>query len=414
MIAFSFKNVPSQKGNGMLHQVLAITILALFGSIARAETPESSDTEKSSAAQNKNAVTGKKKAPKAIRGGALPNKNPAVGALETTLGPVASDDGIDGSTATNRALSDAPIWLYGLPMEATPGDIFESSLAKINLAYFHDKQRIKSSIAGITSKVAAKTSLIATRLSYGSVISSRKIFINVDGSIVRGQVDYETQLLTSGGTSKTTFTSGADVPEIGASVALQANSGFWVGTRSAWTRDFTKIESKTGSETQKFTSKAEYATQIVGIEFRGYPGHFGLEYSLQNKGDNLTTKWSAPIRLAISDKLFIGGSLSSETEKDFSSTDKTSTTYHLLEAGVQGAASAFIVQFEYDLEKSGVDSNVRTGKTKTGTLIANFGAKKGLRFGIATSYKLDTKQDLGAPDAKMEGGSIQFQVVRAN
>jgi hypothetical protein len=352
------------KGNGMLHQVLAITILAFFSSMAHAE--------------------------------------------------IKSNQGPDSSNTEKRPSSDVPIWLYGLPMEATPGEIFESSLAKINLAYFQDRQRIKSSIAGITSKVATKTSLIATRLSYGSVISSRKIFINVDGSLVRGLVDYETQLLTSGSTSKTTFTSGADIPEMGASVALQANPGFWVGTRSAWTRDFTKIESKSGSETQKVTSKAEYATQIVGIEFRGYPGHFGLEYSVQNKGDNLTTKWSAPIRLALSDKLFIGGSLSSETEKDFSSTDKTSTTYHLAEAGVQGTASAFIFQFEYDLEKSGIDSNVRTGKTKTGTLIANFGAKKGLRFGIATSYKLETKQDLGAPHAKTEGGRIQFQVAKAD
>ena len=348
----------------MLHQVLAITILAFFGSMAHAE--------------------------------------------------VKSDQGTESSTTEKRLFSDVPIWLYGLPMEATPGETFETSLAKMNLAYFQDKQRIKSSIAGITSKVATKTDLIATRLSYGSVVSSGKIFINVDGSLVRGLVDYETQLMTSGSTSKTMFTSGADIPEMGASVALQAHPGFWVGTRSAWTRDFTKIESKSGSENQKVTSKTEYATQIVGIEFRGYPGHFGLEYSVQNKGDNLTTKWSAPIRLALSDKLFIGGSLSSETEKDFSSTDKTSTTYHLAEAGVQGSANAFIFQFEYDLEKSGLDSNVRTGKTKTGTLIAHFGAKKGLRFGVATSYKLETKQDLGAPDAKTEGGSIQFQVARAD
>lgn len=326
---------------------------------------------------------------------------------------VKSAEGAESSITGQRASSDVPVWLYGLPLETTPGEIFESSLAKINLAYFQDKQRIKSSIAGITSKVATKTSIIATRLSYGSVLSSRKIFLNVDGSLVRAQADYETQLITTSGISKTTFTSGADIPEMGASISLQAASGFWVGTRSAWTRDFTKIESKSGSETQKATSKAEYATQIVGMEFRSYPGHFGLEYSVQNKGDNLTTKWSAPIRLALSDKLFIGGSLSSETEKDFSSTDKTSTTYHLLEGGIQGAASAFIVQFEYDLEKSGIDSNVRTGKTKTGTLIANFGAKKGLRFGIATSYKLETKRDLGAPDAKMEGGSIQLQVARA-
>ena len=398
----------------MLHKVFAITIIAFLGSIAHAETQGSSDTEKSTDTLSKNAATGKRKAPKGKRGAALPNKNPAMGASETTPNIVESDEGTDSSTAANRASSDVPTWLYALPMEATPGEIFESSLSKINLAYLQDKQRIKSSIAGITSKVATKTSLIATRLSYGSVISSRKIFINVDGSLVRGQVDYETQVLTSGSTSKTTFTSGADIPEMGATLSLQAASGFWVGTRSAWTRDFIKIESKSGSETQKVTSKAEYATQIVGIEFRGYPGHFGLEYSVQNKGDNLITKWSAPIRLALSDKLFIGGSLSSETEKDFSSTDKTSTTYHLMEAGVQGTASAFIFQFEYDLEKSGTDSIVRTGKTKTGTLIANFGAKKGLRFGIATSYKLETRRDLGAPDAKAEGGSIQFQIARAD
>lgn len=400
----------------MLHQVTAFMILASVSTMSMAQTetpitpPKSTDSKQIKANNNPNKIPAKTKKP------AVEKPSPAEAPSTKTAPEQAHNDSETPNSNLNTTVRGhyvVPTWLYGIQLTATPAEIFENSLASFDLAYAQEKQRLKSSIAGISTKLNVKTSVLATKASYGSIMKSQKLFLKVDGILVRGRTDYETSVITSSSTATSTYQSGADIPELGAVISLQAAPGLWIGAKNSWARDYTKVEATSGAETQKSTSRAENATQVVGLEYRSSPAHFGVEYSIQNKNDDLKTRWDVPIRLALTDRLFLGGSLGHEIDKDFASSTKSSKTFHLLETGIQGAANAFVFQYEYDLEKSGSETNVTTVKTKTGTVVLNFGSQIGMRFGIATSYSVETKKDSGAPTATKEGGNLQLRIARA-
>ncbi len=402
----------------MLHQVLIFMILVFVSPTSLAETettstsPNPADLKQKKAASKPNKIPAKIKKP-AVEKPPAPDASATDTDTTTEQAQNASETPTDNLYPAKKGYYAAPTWLYGLQLTATPAEIFENSLASFDVAYGQDKQRLKSSIAGISTKLNVKTTVLATKVSYGSIMKSQKLFFKVDGILVRGRTDYETSVITSNSTAKSTYQSGADIPELGAVISLQAAPGIWIGAKNSWARDYIKVESKSSTGTEKATLRSENSTQVVGLEYRGYPAHFGFEYSIQNKKDDTITRWDVPMRLALTDRFFIGGSVGHETDKDFSSSGKSSKTYHLLETGIQGAANAFVFQYEYDLEKSGSEANVTTVKTKTGTVVLNFGSQIGMRFGIATGYLVDTKKDTGAPAATKEGGVLQLRVAIA-
>lgn len=400
----------------MLHQVTAFMILASVStiSIAQTETPitpsKSTDSKQIKANTNPNKIPAKTKKP------AVEKPSPAEAPSTKTAPEQAHNDAETPNSNLNTTVRGhyaAPTWLYGIQLTATPAEIFENSLASFDLAYGQDKQRLKSSIAGISTNVNVKTTVLATKVSYGSIMKSQKLFFKVDGILVRGRTDYETSVITSNSTAKSTYQSGTDIPELGAVISIQAAPGIWIGAKNSWARDYIKVEAKSSTGTEKATLRSENSTQVLGLEYRSYPAHFGFEYSIQNKKDDTITRWDVPMRLALTDRFFLGGSVGLEVDKDFSSSSKSSKTYHLLETGIQGAANAFVFQYEYDLEKSGSETTVTTVKTKTGTVVLNFGSQIGMRFGIATSYFVETKKDTGAPTATKEGGILQLRIARA-
>jgi hypothetical protein len=400
----------------MLQRVSVFLILAFVSTISFAEA-ETSNTpvkstelkeKKTNSVPNKTSPKNKKIAPEKPSGSEpTPSDTRIEREQNTSVTPR------DSLNATKDGVYAVPAWLYGLQLAATPAEVFENSIASFDLAYLQEKQRLKSSIVGISTKLGVKTNVAATNFSYGSMLKSQKVFLKLDGNLAKGRTDYETSIITSGSIAKSTYTYTADIPELGAAISLQAAPGLWIGAKNSWARDYVKIESKSDAETQTSTSRLENSTQVLGLEHRSYPLHFGIEYSVQNKNDEFNTRLDVPLRLALSDRIFLGASVGSETEKDFSSSSKSNKTYHLLEAGLQSPANAIVFQYEYDLEKSGSATNVSTTKTKTGTVVFNFGAKTGMRFGIATSYLLETTKDLGAPTATKEGGSLQLRIARA-
>lgn len=400
----------------MLNQVTAFMILASVStmSIAQTETPitppKSTDSKQIKANTNPNKIPAKTKTP------AVEKPSPAEAPSTKTAPEQAHNDSETPNSKLNTTVRGhyaVPTWLYGIQLTATPAEIFENSLAWFDLAYAQEKQRLKSSIAGISTRLNVKTTVLAAKVSYGSIMKSQKLFLKVDGILVRGRTDYETSVITSSSTATSTYQSGADIPELGAVISLQAAPGLWIGAKNSWARDYIKVEAKSSGGTEKATLRSENSTQVVGLEYRSYPAHFGFEYSIQNKKDDTITRWDVPMRLALTERFFLGSSVGNETDKDFSSSTKSSKAFHLLETGIQGAANAFVFQYEYDLEKSGSETNVTTVKTKTGTVVLNFGSQIGMRFGIATSYSLETKKDSGAPTATKEGGHLQLRIARA-
>jgi hypothetical protein len=400
----------------MRHQVLVSMVFAFVSAtgFADGETigtqAKSADLKQRKTNGSSNKISPKTKKPSTEKPSA-PESLTVSSALEQDTNT--SSTPTEHFNATTRGSYAVPAWLYGIQLTATPADAFDNSFTSFDLAYLQEKQRLKSSIAGISSKLEVKTTVLATNVSYGSILKSQNLFLKIDGTLIRGRADYETSIITSGSTTKSTYQSGVDIPDLGAVIAIQAAAGIWLGARTSWARDYIKVEAKSDTGSQKATSQAEHATQVVGLEYRSRPAHFGVEYSIQNKADDMITRWDVPIRLALSERLFLGGSVGHETDKDFSSSTKSSKAYHLIEAGIQSAAHAFVFQYEYDLEKSGSDANMTTVKSKTGTVILNFGPKIGMRFGIATSYLLETKKDIAAPTAKKEGGSLQLRIARA-
>ena len=396
----------------MLHKILIFTILAFVSLTSLAETETTSSPFKPADLKQKKANSNPNKMPAKIKKPAS-EKLSAPEAPTTEQAQNTAETPTDNLNTAKKRYYAAPTWLYGIQLTATPAEIFENSLASFDLAYAQEKQRLKSSIAGISTKLNVKTTVLATKFSYGSIMNSQKLFLKIDGNLGSARTDYETSVITSNSIAKSTYQSGVDIPELGAVISIQAAPGIWIGAKNSWARDYVKVEAKSSIGTQKSTSRTENATQVVGLEYRSYPIHFGVEYSIRNKNDDLNTRWDVPLRLALSERFFLGGSVGHETDKDFSSSSKSSKTYHLLETGIQSAANAFVFQYEYDLEKSGSETNVATVKTKTATVVLNFGSQIGMRFGIATSYLVETKKDSGAPTATNEGGNLQLRITRA-
>jgi len=396
---------------------LALVILG-FGAepgLSQTEQPLSGENQKSGA---KNSNSARKASEKSS-----PSPASSDDSADVTREPAKSSnyEAKPANTEENNTIAThpkAPSWLLGLGLSATPNSIFDSSLFSALAVIGQSKESDKVESQGSNSSTYSRRDTLGVTVDYRFITPSQKIFwqIGADASKI---LDRSSSSITlEGVTSKSSGETNVDYPGGNFGVGFQALPGLWVGTNYTWSKVFTKVEEPDlGFGSAKYTLRNELASQTAGIEYRGWPAHAGFEYTIKNSGDTSSTSWSMPMRLALTDKLFVGATLGGGKDEEVASTIKTLNSSFASEIGIQGAASTYTFEFEYSVEKSGASfsdaPSTRTIKTKSGRINAVFGSQQGLRILLGAAYDLNNSFSNYGEKSQSEGGQLAIGIARA-
>lgn len=307
--------------------------------------------------------------------GETPAEVPNAGSttLETT-------NSTDGSKQANPWPIKVPSWMFTLGLESTPGIPYEKSNTEL--------QALISSLKAST-KIPTNTTTItevkgtlqdgALMLRHGSLIMSRKIHIGIAADDNRSRIIAESKALSL----KSAINK--EAPNFRASLAYQARQGLWIGLGSRWGKTFSKSEqtqSVTGTST-KTSSNKEDTSHLVAIEYMGYPGHAGLEYELITESNEVTSITLIPVRIALSDALFLDLELKTKDGEDVSDGSKTRDLSYSFGLGQQFTASAYRLQMTLSSDKSWDSTQYENSRDVIYSLSGAFGSVKGVRYGAS-------------------------------
>jgi hypothetical protein len=319
-----------------------------------------------------------------------------------------------GSNASETKLNSRPPgWLIGLDLDATPGQIFEKSYANARIIIEQRREKERSTTKTESEKVSSKIGRGAVVLNYRSLINSNNIFLHANAMTTR---DLTTSDVTKTFTDppETQYSLRRNIDEIipGAGLGLQLAPGFWAGFHADWRRKYYKSFVSTEPEESDFTSKRDASQQTMGFEYRSSLAHMALEYSVLNT-ERRTTRWSAPMHIAINDKLFAGFEFSGTEQLDFASDYKAAESTFQSTAGIEQAGHTLSAQFEYQIIKYGSVDPVNSIKSKNGYITAAMGQENGLRYLICVGYLTEVEDGGAVYSRRNEGGTILLQVARA-
>jgi len=317
----------------------------------------------------------------------------------------------------------SPSWLLDLGLTATPGIPFESSAASMTTTLgqgkFHSKKRILDpDTVEIASKGHYTIQVGSIGLNYASMLMSQRIFLGLETEVDRTHVMIKSESTSNVGSlsSKLTGVANEDIPQATTSLAYQAKPGLWLGVSSSWQKNFDKVEAKgtVGSQDVKrtTTSNFESSAHSVAVEMLDYPGHIGLEFGIEDDGDEKKSGWAVPFRLAPRESLFVGATVGQSQTEDMSNNEKSIESLYSIHAGRQLSNIAYLATFKYSLEKAISDTVHSTEKTKTFAVEAIMGAKVGMRYGIVATYQLGTKIESDGNNEDNEGGTASVYIAR--
>jgi len=319
-----------------------------------------------------------------------------------------------GSNASETKLNSRPPgWLIGLDLDATPGQIFEKSYANARIIIEQRREKERSATNTESEKISSKIGRGAVVLNYRSLINSNNIFLHANAMTTRDLTTSDvTKTFTDPPETQYSLRRNSDEIIPGAGLGLQLAPGFWAGFHADWRRKYYKSSVSNKPEESDFTSKSDASQQTMGFEYRSSLAHLALEYSVLNT-ERRTTRWSAPMHIAINDKLFAGFEFSGTEQLDFASDYKAAeSTFHST-AGIEQSGHTLSVQFEYQIIKYGSVDPVNSIKSKNGYITAAMGQENGLRYLICVGYLTEVEDGGNAYSRRNEGGTILLQVARA-
>ena len=306
--------------------------------------------------------------------------------------------------------------LLGLGLSATPDIYFDTSIAAVFLGLGLLDSETQSNDAAGSQKVNVDVDIGALGVEYGILSASKRLYLQIDANLGRLTFDYGYTSVSSTGTTKSKFKGKKDSLIPGLAIAFEASPGFWIGTKNNWERAYSSSDASEQSS-DPTTSHEDMSSRAITLEYRSPVAHAGLNYVIKND-DSETTTWSVPMRIALTEALFLGTSFESENEKDFSSPDTVSgSSKYITEIGFQTPSSALAFQFEYKLKREAESTAGSIGKSKekskTGRIIGAFGPKNGLRFGFTTDYALSKESSLSGDDTKSNLIALELSLTRA-
>lgn len=385
-----------------------ISVAALCSETARSQAPSVSSSSEPRKSTNKGGRS-TRKAPKKNPGLTMPSNEMAASESD-----VVKEEGDGPKSAITSELGPAasrpkvPSWLIDFRMNTTPRAMYEISCTSASLEAGKVTSNRKTSGQTITKDRMA-IDLAVLNLNHQFITTSKKIFWQVGAQTVqtfsRGRITS-----TAGGNASYEMTGTS--PQVLAGFGTQPMSGLWVGLEQTWQKNTEKIEffDVVLPETKK-VSHDEESAQVVGIEYRSVPVQIGLEYQVENDSDGSTSTWMLPIRVAMTDKVFIGAAMGGgETAAYSTSTQKSNATYGL-EFGVQGAASAYVISFDHGVKKGSKSGEVSVQKENALTLGAIFGSPQGFRFYAEANYYKAMERAGSTEESKAEGGSFGFGIA---
>jgi hypothetical protein len=318
------------------------------------------------------------------------------------------------SNASETKLNSRPPgWLLGLDLDATPGQIFEKSYANARIIIEQRREKERSDTNTESEKISSKIGRGAVVLNYRSLINSNNLFLHANATSTR---DLTTSDVTKNFTEPpaTQYSEWRNRDDIipGAGLGLQLAPGFWAGIHADWRRRYYKSHVSNSPEKSDFTSKIDASQQTMGLEYRSSLAHLAFEYSVFNT-ERRTTRWSAPMRIGINDKLFAGFEFSGAEELDFASDYKAADSIFNSTVGIEQSGFTLSAQFEYQIIKYGSVEPVNSIKSKNGYITAALGATNGLRYLICAGYLTEVENGGASYSRRNEGGTILLQVARA-
>ena len=115
----------------------------------------------------------------------------------------------------------------------------------------------------------------------------------------------------------------------------------------------------------------------------GYPGHAGLEYELITESNEVTSITLIPVRIALSDALFLDLELKTKDGEDVSDGSKTRDLIYSFGLGQQFTASAYRLQMTLSSDKSWDSTQYENSRDVIYSLSGAFGSVKGVRYGAS-------------------------------
>jgi hypothetical protein len=305
-----------------------------------------------------------------------------------------------------------PTWLIGLDVEATPNKPFTESLMDFYLNYNEFKARTTLTQDDSKTFAAENSSDVKLGLDYMNLIQNGRICLGFGAALEADtkNIDYYSPAKPRSEADLYLVNGGA-APMSGA-ISIKPQTGLWVGMRHEWIpekRDYVQ----SGATSPDTSQSTEYNKKTFGLQFLNYPVQAALEYSLTNKSDLVETDLKFPIRLAVSEKLFIGTKLNVKDSEFINANLHEATSGSAAEVGYQGESSAYAFKFEYDINKSGLASSVTLTKTKTGYFEAAFGKPQGLRYRLLTGYAYELSRNSSSLRGRKEGGIFKIDISRA-
>lgn len=307
-----------------------------------------------------------------------------------------------------------PTWLFGLDVEATPNKPFAESLMDFYLHYSQFQSSMTITQNAVKAFTAEDSFDAKLGLDYMTLIQDGRICLGFGAAIQ--SYEYATSYYAPGirrSAGKYSFLDSSTTP-ISGTISIKPQRGFWVGFRNEWLpEDSTYATNQFSASSTESSQYTEYNKKIFGLQLLNHPVHAGLEYSITNKSDLLETDLALPIRLAVTEKLFIGTKLKVKESELISADLHESTSGSAAEVGYQGESSAYAFKFEYDINKSGLASSVTLKKTKTGYFEMAFGKLQGLRYRFLTGYAYELSRNSSSLRGRKEGGIFKIDISRA-
>lgn len=306
-----------------------------------------------------------------------------------------------------------PTWLFGIDVKATPNKPFTESLMDFYLHYSQFQSRMTITQNSVKAYTAEDSFDAKLGLDYMTLIQDGRICLGFGAAIQ--SYEYATSYYAPGirrSAGKYSILDISTTP-ISGTISIKPQPGFWVGLRNEWLpEDRTYATDQFSASSTESSQSTEYNKKTLGLQLVSYPMHAGLEYTVTNKSDQVETDLTLPIRVAMSEKLFVGAKLKVQESEFIDSDLHEATSGSTAELGYQGESSAYAVKFDYDINKSGLASSVTQTKTKKGWFEVAFGKPQGLRYRFSTGYLYELSRNSSSIRGRKEGGIFKIDVSR--
>jgi hypothetical protein len=307
-----------------------------------------------------------------------------------------------------------PTWLFGLDVQATPNKPITESMTDFYLYYNQFQSRTTFTTSGAKTYVAEDSYSTRLGVDYRTLIQNGSICLGV-GASLGGEEIYSNYYAPGTRRSDGRYSDlDTSTRTISGTLSIQPKSGLWVGLRHEWLPEKTRLDTNQFSTAPtEATQSREHNTKTLGVQIINHPVQAGLDYAITNKSDLVKTDLIIPLRLAMSEKLFVGSKLQViESDSINLGLDET-TSSSTADFGYQGESSAYAFKFEYNVNRSALDSSVTTTKTKTGYFEAAFGKQQGLRYRFLTGYAYELSRNSSSVRGRKEGGVFKIEISRA-